>query len=176
MPTLTATRRTTCRKVMLMTESAMLEPIVMDTIERYFDLLQAHVSASEMIEKVLTEDFETGFTDGFHWRGADGLAEFLEARSVFFDESHDVLQLMDVTRPDEHNIQARTRLWFFLRGHQPGAAESEEFTGQAWHTWRLRREPSEGRWRVAAQIVEGFAQLNDNAARLFGAPTEGLQT
>jgi hypothetical protein len=115
---------------MLMAESALLEPIVMDTIERYFDLLQAHVSASEMIEKVLTEDFETGFTDGFHWRGADGLAEFLEARSVFFDESHDVLQLMDVTRPDEHNIQARTRLWFFLRGHQPGAAESEEFTGQ----------------------------------------------
>ena len=82
-----------------MTESAMLEPIVMDTIERYFDLLQAHVSASEMIEKVLTEDFETGFTDGFHWRGEDGLAEFLEARSEFFDESHDVLQLIDVPVP-----------------------------------------------------------------------------
>jgi hypothetical protein len=81
------------------------------------------------------------------------LAEFLDARSVFFDESHDVLQLMDVTRPDEYNIQARTRLWFFLR-----------------------REPSEDRWRVAAQIVEGFAQLNDNAATLFGAPTEGLRT
>ena len=59
-----------------MTESAMLEPIVMDTIERYFYLLQTHI-------------------------------------------------------------------WFFLRGHQPGAAESEEFTGQVWHTWRLRREPSE---------------------------------
>jgi hypothetical protein len=161
---------------MLMTESARLEPIVMDTIERYFDLLQAHVSASEMIEKVLTDDFETGFADGFHWRGADGLAEFLDARSVFFDESHDVLQLMDVARPDEHNIQARKRLWFFLRGHQPGAAQSQEFTGQVWHTWRLRRESAEERWRVAAQIVEGFAQLNDNAATLFGAPTEGLRT
>jgi hypothetical protein len=46
------------------------------------------------------------------------VAEFLDARSVFFDESHDVLQLMDVTRPDEHNIQGRTRLWFFLRGHR----------------------------------------------------------
>ena len=43
-----------------MTESAMLEPIVMDTIERYFDLLQAHVSASEMIEKGLTEDLKPG--------------------------------------------------------------------------------------------------------------------
>jgi hypothetical protein len=51
---------------------------------------------------------------------------------------------------------------------------SEEFTGQVWHTWRLRRESSDGQWRVAAQIVDGFAQLNDNAATLFGAPTEGL--
>jgi hypothetical protein len=54
---------------MLVTESAILEPIVVDTIDRYLDLLQAHVSASEMIEKVLTADFETGFTVRFHWRG-----------------------------------------------------------------------------------------------------------
>jgi hypothetical protein len=162
--------------VILVNESVTLEPIVVDTIERYFDLLQAHVSASQMIENVLTDDFETGFTDGFHWRGQDGLTEFLDARSVFFDESHEVLQLMDVTRSDEHSIQARTRLRFFLRRHQPGDAKSEEFTGQAWHTWRLRREPSDGRWRVAAQIVNGFAQLNDNAVTLFAAPTEGLRT
>ena len=50
------------------------------------------------------------------------------------------------------------------------------FTGQVWHTWRMRREPSEDRWRIAAQIVDGFAQLNDNAATLFGAPAEGLRT
>jgi uncharacterized protein YndB with AHSA1/START domain len=157
-------------------ESATLEPIVIDAIERYFDFLQAHASATEMIENVLTDDFETGFADGFRWRGADGLAEFLDARSMFFDESHDVLQLTNVTRADEHSIQAQTRLRFFLRRHQQGAATSEEFTGQVWHTWRLRREPSEGRWRIAAQIVDGFAQLNDNAATLFGAPAEGLRT
>jgi hypothetical protein len=158
------------------TESATLEPIVMDTIERYFDLLQAHMSAPLMIEHVLTDDFETGFADGFRWRGPDGLAEFLDARSVFFDESHEVLQLMDVTRQEGLTIQARTRLRFFLRRHQPKAAKSEEFTGQVWHTWRLRHGPSESRWRVAAQIVDGFAQLNDNAATLFAAPAEGLRT
>jgi hypothetical protein len=65
---------------MLMTESAMLEPIVLDRSSVTSTCLQAHVSASEMIEKVLTEDFEPGFTDGFHWRGADGMAEFLDAR------------------------------------------------------------------------------------------------
>jgi uncharacterized protein YndB with AHSA1/START domain len=162
--------------VILVSESATLEPIVIDAIERYFDFLQAHASATEMIENVLTDDFETGFADGFRWRGADGLAEFLDARSMFFDESHDVLQLTNVTRADEHSIQAQTRLRFFLRRHQQGAATSEEFTGQVWHTWRLRREPSEGRWRIAAQIVDGFAQLNDNAATLFGAPAEGLRT
>jgi hypothetical protein len=162
--------------VILVSESATLEPIVIDAIERYFDFLQAHASATEMIENVLTDDFETGFADGFRWRGADGLAEFLDARSMFFDESHDVLQLINVTRADEHSIQAQTRLGFFLRRHQQGAATSEESTGQVWHTWRLRREPSEGRWRIAAQIVDGFAQLNDNAATLFGAPAEGLRT
>jgi hypothetical protein len=61
----------------------MLEPIVIDTIERYFDLLQGHVSPQQMLENVLTDDFETGFADGFRWRGADGLAEFLDARSIF---------------------------------------------------------------------------------------------
>jgi hypothetical protein len=60
----------------------MLEPIVIDTIERYFDLLQGHVSPQQMLENVLTDDFETGFADGFRWCGADGLTEFLEARSV----------------------------------------------------------------------------------------------
>ncbi len=62
------------------------------------------------------------------------------------DANRDPSNYLSKARPDEHNIQARTRLWFFLRGHQPNAAESEEFTGQVWHTWRLRREPSEGRW------------------------------
>ena len=159
-----------------MTESTTVEPIVMDAIERYFALLQAHVPAQQMLDNVLTSDFETGFADGFRWRGADGLAEFLESRSVFFDESHEVLQLMYVTRPDESSSQAQTRLRFFLRRYQPPAATSEEFTGQVWHTWRLCREPSEDRWRVAAQIVDGFAQLNNNAATLFGAPAEGLRT
>jgi hypothetical protein len=114
----------------------MLEPIVIDTIERYFDLLQGHVSPQQMLENVLTDDFETGFADCFRWRGADRLAEFLDARSIFFDESHDVLQLINVTSTDERTIQAQTRLRFFLRRHEPGAARSEEFTGQVWHTWR----------------------------------------
>ena len=51
---------------------------------------------------------------------------------------------------------------------------SEAFTGQAFHKWLLRHEPPESDWRVAAQLVEGFAMLNDNAAKLFSAPTEGL--
>ena len=159
-----------------MTDAVTLEPIVMATIERYFDLLQAHASAQQMTDDVVTADFETGFADGYHWEGTQGLADFLDARSVFFDESHEVLQLIDVTSLDGNSIQARTRLRFFLRRHEPPAAVSEEFTGQVWHTWRLRRERSGDRWRVSAQIVDGFAQLNDNATTLFGAPTEGLHT
>jgi hypothetical protein len=111
-------------------ESATLEPIVIDAIERYFDLLQAHVSASQMIEDVLTDDFETGFTEGFHWRGQDGLTDFLEARSVFFDESHEILQVMDVARSDEHNIQARTRLRFFCDATNRGMQRVKNSLGR----------------------------------------------
>jgi hypothetical protein len=44
--------------------------------------------------------------------------------------------------------------------------------GSCFHAWRVRREPD--RRRVAAQIVERFDDLNDNAERLFATPDEGL--
>ena len=44
-----------------MTEPRILEPTILDAIERYFELLQGHASAQEMTERVLTDDFETGF-------------------------------------------------------------------------------------------------------------------
>ncbi len=159
-----------------MSESEALEATVLDTIERYFELLQAHASAQQMVDQVLTTDFETGFANGHRWRGRDGLAEFLDSRSVFFDEAHEILQLMDVARTDPDSVAARTRLRFFLRRREPNAPVSQEFTGQVLHTWRFRQESDGGRWRVAAQIVDGFAQLNDNAAALFAAPAEGLRT
>jgi hypothetical protein len=159
-----------------MTDAHILEPTVLDTIERYFELLQAHAPAQEMTQRVLTADFETGFVNGYLWRGPDGLAAFLADRSVFFDESHEILQLMDINQPAPDTISARTRLRFFLRRREPPAAVSEEFTGQAFHTWRLRREPPENHWRVAAQLVDGFAMLNSNAAALFSAPAQGLRT
>ena len=159
-----------------MTETKALEPAILDTIERYFELLQAHASADQLSQQVLTADFETGFAGGYRWRGPDGLAAFLADRSVFFDESHDILQLMDISEPAPDTVSARTRLRFFLRRREPRAAVSEEFTGQAFHTWRLRSQSADGRWRVAAQIVDGFAMLNSNAAALFAAPAEGLRT
>ncbi|MHA6793855.1 hypothetical protein ACVGVM_10145 [Pseudonocardia bannensis] len=53
-------------------------------------------------------------------------AAFLDARSVFFDESHELLQLIDTTCPGTGIITVRTRLRFFLRRHEPPAAKSEE--------------------------------------------------
>src|SRR5262245_58563883 len=107
--------RYTRPKGVAVTQPEILEPIILDTIEHYFELLQAHAPANEMIQHVLTADFETGFVGGYRWRGPDGLAAFLAARSVFFDESHEVLQLMDIVQPATDTIQARTRLRFFLR-------------------------------------------------------------
>ncbi|MFG2878960.1 hypothetical protein ACGFYU_28825 [Streptomyces sp. NPDC048337] len=153
-----------------------LEPVFIDTVEQYFTLLQAHVPAEEMLTGILTGDFETGFEGGHMWRGEEGLRDFLRERSVFFDESHEILQILDIHREAPGSLTARTRLRFFLRGRETGAARSQEYTGEAFHRWRLRRLPQDGRWCVAAQIVEGFAALNAPAQRLFSAPAKGLRT
>ena len=57
----------------------------------------------------------------------------------------------------------------FLAAPAPG---DELFTGTAFHTWLLRNDG--GRLRVAAQIVDGFADHNDSATRLFARPDQGL--
>ena len=49
---------------------------------------------------------------------------------------------------------------------------SEEYTGKCLHRWRVREVEDD--WRVAAQMVERFEDLNDNSKRLFATPDEGL--
>jgi hypothetical protein len=159
-----------------MTHHPVLEPSVVTAIEDYFRLLQAHASAEEMLAEVVTGDFQTGFVGGHMWGGPEGLAEFLTARSVFFDESHELLQILEVGRQDDGRVRARTRLRFFLRRREAGAARSEEYTGDAFHTWVFEPNGEPSRWRVAAQLVDGFADLNDPARKLFSMPETGLNT
>jgi hypothetical protein len=150
----------------------MTEQELRGLLAEYLGLLQRHPAAEEMMAAVLTEDFETGFVDGKLWKGIDGLRDFLSQREGFFDESHQVKDVLELDQPSEEEVSARTRLEFFLRRWEAPSPTSEEFTGSCFHTWRLRREPD--RWRVAAQIVERFAALNDNSTRLFATPDEGL--
>jgi hypothetical protein len=110
------------------------------------------------------------------WHGREGLMEFLTARSVFFDESHQLLQILEIKREADGRISARTRLRFFLRSREAGAALSEEYTGDAFHTWLFEADGGGSRWRVAAQLVDGFADLNGPARKLFSMPETGLNT
>jgi hypothetical protein len=141
-------------------------------LAEYLTLLQRHPAADEMMSAILTDDFETGFVDGFVWRGLDGLGDFLSQREGFFDERHEVKDVLELDEPQAGEIHARTRLEFFLRRWEAPSPTSDEFTGSCFHSWRLRRAPD--RWRVAAQMVERFDDLNDNAERLFATPDAGL--
>ena len=92
------------------------------------------------MELILTEDFETGFIDGHVWRGLDGLRDFLSQRDGFFDESHVIDQLLE-SQASENEVEAHTRLHFFLRRWEAPAPVSEDslasaFTpgGSAWST------------------------------------------
>jgi hypothetical protein len=138
-------------------------------LRAYFAVLQSSPTAEQMRRTVVTDDFETGFAGGYMWQGPNGLREFLAARAGFVDEQHDVDEVLDRQDLPNGEVRIKTRLEFSLR-QPPG---DELFTGTAFHTWLLRRDHT-GRLRVAAQIVDGFANLNDNAKRLFATPDEGL--
>lgn len=49
---------------------------MIDTIERYFDQLQAHVSASQMIEHVVTDDLKPGLPTASAGAGRTGWLSF----------------------------------------------------------------------------------------------------
>jgi hypothetical protein len=142
-------------------------------IQAYLTMLQRHPSAEEMISTVVTEDFETGFDGGHMWRGLDGLRDFLSQREGFFDERHTLKEILVRTKDSPDEARLKTRLEFFLRSWKPPSPTSDEYTGSAFHSWILRRT-SEDEWRVAAQIVNGFSDLNERAAELFATPDSGL--
>jgi hypothetical protein len=138
-------------------------------LQAYFRVLQSNPTAEEMQRTVVTDDFETGFADGYKWRGPNGLHDFLAARAGFVDEQHDIEEVLAREDLRVGEVKIKTRLKFSLR-QPPG---DEVLTGTAFHTWLLRRDNA-GRLRVAAQIVSAFSDLNDNAKRLFATPDEGL--
>jgi hypothetical protein len=55
----------------------------------YFRVLQSNPTVEEMRRTVVTDDFQTGFADGYKWQGLNGLHDFLAARAGFVDEQHD---------------------------------------------------------------------------------------
>jgi hypothetical protein len=144
---------------------------LVDLLQRYLRILQGHPTAEAMMDEILTQDFETGFVGGHVWSGLDGLRDFLSQRDGFFDENHVIEELLE-RRPADGDTKAHTRLHFFLRRWEAPSPVSEEFTGKCFHAWRVREVG--GDWRVAAQMVERFADLNENSERLFATPEEGL--
>jgi len=144
---------------------------LVELLQRYLTILQGHPSAERMMEEVLTDDFQTGFIGGQVWKGIDGLRDFLSQRDGFFDEKHTIEELLGRSEEDG-DVAADTRLGFFLRSWEAPSPVSEEYTGKCFHRWRAREV--EGEWRVAAQMVDRFEDLNENSKRLFASPDEGL--
>jgi hypothetical protein len=103
--------------------------------------------------------------------GLEGLRDFLSQRDGFFDEEHVIEELLE-RRDVDGDSEAHTRLHFLLRRREAPSPVSEELTGKCFHAWRVR--DVDGKGRVAAQMVERFADLNENAQRLFATPDAGL--
>jgi hypothetical protein len=158
-----------------MAATALGDDELLAVLRRYLEILQGHPAAEEMMAEILTPDFQTGFVGGHLWTGIEGLRDFLSQRRPFLDEKHEIRELLGRSGGGGGgDVEARTRLRFFLRSRDPESPVSEEFTGDCFDAWRVR-EVDDG-WRVAAQLVEHFADLNANARRLFATPQQGLST
>jgi hypothetical protein len=140
-------------------------------IEQYLTTIGQHPTAEEMMQTVVTEEFETGMRGGDMWRGLEDLREFLAARAEFFDQHSELKAILSMTPFPNGDLEATTRLDFFMRRWRPPAAVSEEFTGTAFHTWKIRDVG--GRLRIASLVIDGFANLNENARRLISSPVSG---
>jgi hypothetical protein len=118
----------------------------------YFALLQRHFGAEAMMEAVLTEDFETGFVGGVVWKGRDGLRDFLSQRAGFFDERHEVQEILARAVRDDGDLEVKTRLRFLLRRWEdparparssrvrrstPGACAAATMAGASPHRWSM---------------------------------------
>jgi len=154
-----------------MAQEGLTDDKLVAVLQNYLRVLQGHPGAEEMMDDVLTTDFETGFVGGHLWKGLEGLRDFLSQRDGFFDENHVIDELLERGEEDGDTL-AHTRLHFFLRRWESPSPVSEEFTGSCFHSWRVREQ--DGDWRVAAQLVERFEDLNENSERLFATPEEGL--
>lgn len=146
-------------------------PAIYMAIETYLKALHQHSTAEELMERIITEDFETGFRGGDMWQGIDGLREYLCTRSEFFDQHSELKAMLSLGLAPNGDIEATTRLDFFMRRWRAPSATSEELAGTAFHTWRLRTVG--GTVRVVSQVIDGFANLNDNARRLISSPVLG---
>jgi hypothetical protein len=93
-------------------DAPLSEEQIRATLAAYLGLLQRHVSAEVMMSKILTDDFETGFVGGHMWKGLDGLRDFLSQREGFFDERHEVKEVLEVAPRSDDEVEVKTRLEF----------------------------------------------------------------
>ena len=143
-------------------------PVIYAAIESFLTTMAQHPPAEVLIQQILTEDFQTGLRGGDMWRGVDGLREFLETRAEFFDERSELKAVLSMMPCPNGDVEVTTRLDFFMRRWRPPSPISEDFTGTAFHTWTIRC--IDDRLRIASLIIDGFANLNDNARRLIASP------
>jgi hypothetical protein len=147
-------------------------PAVFTTIDTYLNAVAKHRTAEEMRATVLTEDFHVGFRGGYVWKGLDGLRKYLSQRDKVFDERLQLIQILSLVPLSGDDLEITTRLEFFFRRWTPPSPTSEEFSGAAFYTWTIR--PVDEGMRVAEVIIDGFADLNDNARALFAVPDAGF--
>lgn len=146
-------------------------PAFIATIDAFLRL-EKQRNAEPMFAAVLTDDFQIGFRGGHQWQGRDGLQTFLDQRDGIFDERLELRHVLSYVPVNEGVVELATHLDFYFRRWKAPSLVSEEFTGSAFRTWVIRIADDE--MRVKRVIIDGFANLNENARTVFAIPDEGF--
>jgi hypothetical protein len=116
-----------------------------EVLAEYLTLLQRHPSAEEMMEAILTDDFETGFEGGFTWRGIDGLRDFLSQRAGFFDEKHEVKDVLEMSESADGTRRTRGSSSSCAAGRRP-RRRARSSRAPAFTTGDSAARPIAGAW------------------------------
>lgn len=141
------------------------------TIDAFLSM-EKQRNAEPMFAAVLTDDFQIGFRGGYQWKGRDGLQTYLDQRAGIFDERLELRHVLSYIPAKEGVVELTTHLEFYFRRWKAPSLVSEEFTGSAFRTWLIRIADNE--MRVKQVIIDGFANLNENARAVFAIPDEGF--
>jgi len=144
--------------------TASAAPITKDELEKFVTLwyhyLDVHVPLAEMIELV-AEKSEFRFPEVTSYGRKDFTDWYERVTHQFFDEVHETKELHIDVHDDEGDVKLVT-FWQASTWNAPDA-KSNRIAFYAGQTWKVKRNPENGKIEVTLYAVDTFEPVGESA-------------